>query len=144
MNAYSPSLSVPPTGNDTARPSSWMMMRPAAAVFFRCGGRRFSFLADQADALTGQPLTAVRRVLARKLAVAPGTLENLRNGRAKRVTTYVFERLRAAVIRDLQQEIARCTHELEIARQAGLDPRSSDMAALETAVQKANELMGKT
>lgn len=91
----------------------------------------------------GMKLPEARRVLARDTGVSAGTFESLRRGRLKGVKNWIAERIRSAVIRDLQQEIARCTHELELARQAGLDPRSSDMAALETAVQKANELMGK-
>lgn len=91
---------------------------------------------------SGLPLSDARKVAARKAGIAPGTLENLRKGRVKRVAVSVFERLRTAVIRDLQNEIVRCTHELEMARQCGLDPRSSDVAALEAAICAAERLIG--
>ena len=92
---------------------------------------------------TGLSLPDARKAVARRIGVAPGTLENLRKGRVKRVALHVYQRLRAAVIRELQSEISRCTHELEMARQIGTDPRSADMAALETAMARAKELMGE-
>jgi len=99
---------------------------------------------DRESARSGHSVATARKAVARKIGVAPGTLENLRKGRVKRITAFVYERLRAAVIRELEQEIKRAGHELEVARQCGLDPRSADMAALETAMAQVKELMGES
>lgn len=108
-----------------------------------CKARDWARALEEREAVRAGSIPEARRSLARRLGLAIGTFDGIRRQRTKSISLAVFERLRAAVIRDLQNEIARCSHELEIARQAGLDPRLSDMAALETAVQKANELMGK-
>lgn len=94
-------------------------------------------LEDREKARTGLPLAQARGRVANRLGVLPGTLENLRNGRAKEVASHVYARLRAAVITELEREIQRLSHEISIARQAGLDPRDDDFAAAETALAKA-------
>lgn len=96
---------------------------------------------DREAARSHTSLSAVRRIVARRIGVAPGTLENLRKGRAKKVAAVVFERLRAAVIREMEHELARCAHELQIALQAGRDPRSTEVAALEAAMVQARAMM---
>lgn len=90
---------------------------------------------------SGIPVRMARKTIARKIGVAPGTLENLANGRMKRLSAWCFERLRGAVVAELQQEIGRCQHELEIARQCGLDPRSAEISALANAVITAKTLI---
>lgn len=56
---------------------------------------------------------------ARLVGVSPGTLENIERGRGKGVRHWVTEKIRAAVIRALEQEISRLEHELELARAGG-------------------------
>ncbi len=87
------------------------------------------------------PVADARPSLARRLGVPVGTLEGLKRDRTKGVKAWVFERLRAAIITETQREIARCQHELEVALQAGLDPRCDEMAALESAIARAKKLM---
>lgn len=83
-----------------------------------------------------------RERLARRLGVAPGTLSSLRKtGRAKRIAADFYARLQAHFIRGLQDEIAQATHEIALARQAGLDPRETEMARLEAAVADAQALL---
>ena len=65
--------------------------------------------------------TAIKTV-ARRVGIAPGSLENLVRGRAKKVTLSVAEAIRAAVVSDLSAEIERLQHELDIARQSGVHP----------------------
>lgn len=84
-----------------------------------------------------------RCALSRRYKIPLGVFDGLRRERTKSLSVGVFERIRAAFIRELEQEIARCVHELEMARQCGLDPRSADMAALETAMAQAEKLMGR-
>ena len=87
-------------------------------------------------------LPAARKALARKTGIAAGTFENLRKGRLKGVKGWIVERLRSAVIKELTLEIERCAHAIQVARQVGVDPRSDEMAALESAMCRAKELMG--
>lgn len=98
-------------------------------------------LEDRTARALGVPVTDARRSLSRRLGIAPGTLETLRNGRLKRLTTAVADRVRAALIADLETEIARLTHELEMARQTGVDPRSADLDAVASALDQARTLL---
>lgn len=82
-----------------------------------------------------------RRSVARALGVAPGTIERLRNGRVKGIRQWLFDRIRALVIREIEREIQRLTHELEIAQQSGADPRGVDMVEIETHLAKVRELL---
>lgn len=70
--------------------------------------------------------------LARDVGVAPGRFERIRAGRVKGVSQWFFERVRSLVIREIESEIRRLTHELEIARQSGCDPRALDVGEVET------------
>jgi len=82
-----------------------------------------------------------RRALARKLRVSVGTVENLIRDRVKRVDAAIRDRLQALVIRELEQEIARLQHELEMARQGGDHPASQHIGAIETHLAQAKALM---
>jgi hypothetical protein len=80
-----------------------------------------------------------RVIVARRMNIAPGSLENIKNGRVKGVRGWVFEKIRGAVIHELESEIARLSHELETARRGGLgysenqvEEVSSDLARLRT------------
>ena len=89
-------------------------------------------------------MAEARAIAARHLRVSPGTLENIGKGRLVDPKASIRDRICAAVVPAIQQEIARCIHELDQARQAGLDPRSPEMAALASAVEKAKEMIGET
>ena len=77
---------------------------------------------------------------ARALHVAPGTIETLRRGRRKNICVRLWTDLRMAVIRELTREIEAISHEIQIARQAGMDPRECDLMALDTALARAKGL----
>ena len=98
-------------------------------------------LEDMERMRSGLPLIKARKALARKIGVPAGTLETLRNGRRKGICAWAFDRLRSAIVNELQSEIARCQHEIHIARQIGVDPRSPEMDALARAVERAQYLM---
>lgn len=76
---------------------------------------------------------------ARAVRVPPGTIETLRRGRRKNICVRIWTDLRMAVIRELTREIEAMTHEIQIARQAGVDPREGEVLALEAAIRKAQE-----
>ena len=100
-------------------------------------------LEDRERIRSGVPLPVARKSVARRVGIPAGTLETLRNGRRKGLSAWLFARLQSAVIAEMNREISRCAHELEIARQAGLDPRSDEMAALEAAVSRAKVMLGE-
>ena len=63
---------------------------------------------------TGRTVTDVRPTIARRVGIAPGTLENLRRGRIKAIKKNVYEWLLAAADRQLRAEIALLEHERTI------------------------------
>ena len=84
--------------------------------------------------------TAIRAV-ARRLGLSPGSLENLVRGRAKRITLSVAAAVRGAMVRELENEITRLTHELHLVRASGADPRSLETAEIEACLAKAERLL---
>lgn len=99
-------------------------------------------LEDREAASTGRSLVAARRSLARKIKIAPGTLENLRKGRIKAVAADVYARLHEAVDRQLYAEMRRLEHEYQLVQQQGLDPRSLDHQAILADMAKIKTAMG--
>lgn len=82
-----------------------------------------------------------RQSLAHKLRVGVGTVENLVRGRVKRVDAAIRDRLQALLVRELETEIARLTHELEIARQSGAHLASHQICEVETHLARAREAL---
>ncbi len=80
-------------------------------------------------------------VVARREGVAPGTIENILRGRVKAVAGWVRDRLRAAVIRELQAEIGRLEHELAVARLGAARPSDDEVFAAEAALAQARKLL---
>jgi hypothetical protein len=80
---------------------------------------------------SGVSIRLARKTVAKRMNLAPGTLENLKNRRLKGVRVYVFERIRAAFMREAEAEIARLEHGLEVARQIGMDARAGEVREME-------------
>lgn len=85
-----------------------------------------------------------RNDVARDLGVTPGTLENISRGRLKDPLRLrgLAAILHGAVTRELEREVARLSHELEIHRQTGVDPRADEVVAAEAALVEAREALG--
>lgn len=79
----------------------------------------------------GRKQPNARAEIARKSGLAAGSIENLRRGRLKALTSFLKNRLRAALIRELEQEAARLAHQLSILRSTGVDPREDVVASAE-------------
>lgn len=73
-------------------------------------------LEDRERFRCGVSLPVARAAVARRLGVAPGTLERMRAGRTKGVRGWIAERLRAALIAELEADVARAQHELTVLR----------------------------
>ena len=97
-------------------------------------------LEDKERARTPDRVTARQR-LARRLGALPGTIENFARGRIKRADAYLRARVEALLVTELQREIAELTHELEILKARGADPRLSAVAEVEAALATARRLM---
>jgi hypothetical protein len=86
-------------------------------------------------------LQIARQRIAARLRVGVGTFENLVRGRVKRVDAAIRDRLQALLVRELEAEIVRLTHELEIARQGGAHPCSHQMGEVEGLLTQARALL---
>jgi hypothetical protein len=91
---------------------------------------------------SGAPLEIVRPAVARKIGVAPGTLENIARGRVKDVRKGVFDSLKAGLIKELQAEMRRYEFELQCLLQTGADPRSPEIAEVEAGLAQARQALG--
>jgi len=85
-----------------------------------------------------------RNRVASRLGVAPGTLENLLLGRLKGVASYLRDRLRSAVIRQIEGEIKRLEHELAVARLSAQRPDDDEVASAAALVERAKELLKRS
>ena len=92
---------------------------------------------------SGANLPDVRKSIARKIGASPGTLENIKRGRLKRLVEGTTDRIKAALIRSLEAELACITHEIQVLRQSGAAPDSSEILEAETLLQRARELIGR-
>lgn len=81
------------------------------------------------------------RSIAYRLRVGTGTFRNIVKERVKRVDGRIRDRLRALLIRELEAEITRLTHELELARQSGDHFASQHVSAIETHLAAAKALL---
>jgi transposase-like protein len=99
-------------------------------------------LEDRERARSGTKLPEARAAVAQRIGVPPGTLRNLRKQRVKGVAAHWYERLRAAVVHDLQAEMARLQHEQDILTQAGVDPRSNEAAAVVAGISAVRAALG--
>ena len=93
---------------------------------------------------SGGSRNLARQKIARKTGVPAGTFENLRRGRTKGIRSWMFERLRAAMIDQLESEIRRATHELEVARAAGNSNCEIKMERLAAQIAKSQQLIAQS
>jgi ABC-type phosphate transport system auxiliary subunit len=94
---------------------------------------------------SGISLKQARAIVARRLNLLPGTLENLRNNRVKDVRQRVADRLRAAYLRELEREHAALEHELQCLRATGARLDGDQIAAVAADLAKIRAaLTGET
>lgn len=84
-----------------------------------------------------------RARLARRIGIMPGTLYNLARDRLKGINADVRDRLMAHVIEDLQSQIARHTHDIQIARQLGAHPASPRMVEAQRLLGELEALLAE-
>jgi hypothetical protein len=93
-------------------------------------------------ARVGSSRTHARVCVARDLRLAPGTLENIRKKRTKGIRGWIAQTIEAALLRELQREIARLTHEYHVLVASGVGHRdcemeqvAADLARVKTALE---------
>ncbi len=101
-------------------------------------------LEDREAARSGECLPEARRAVASRIKVPAGTLENLRKRRLKAIAVHLYERLRGGVIRELQAEMMRLQHELQILQATGSDPRQNEVAEVAADLAKVRQALGLT
>jgi len=92
---------------------------------------------------SGCALDEAREEVATRLGVLPGTLENLRRGRTKGIRGWIYQRLRAAMIVQLQHEIAAHSHGLEMLAQRGLRPDSGEVQEAKKSLAALRRVLGE-
>lgn len=86
-------------------------------------------------------LKAARQNIASRLRVGVGTFENLVRERVKTVDSVIRDRLQALYVREIEAEITRLSHELQVARQCGDRLASQQVSEIETHLAKVRQLL---
>lgn len=99
-------------------------------------------LEDREVARTGLKLPDARKAVSQRISVPPGTLRNLRKNRVKGIAVHWYERIRAAVISDLQAEMRRLQHEQHVLQQSGAHPAGDEASAVVASIQAVRLALG--
>lgn len=100
-------------------------------------------LEDREAVKSGTPVPVARLSIARRLRIAPGTLENLRRNRVKEPRASIVDKIRRALVDELEREIQALTHEVELLRATGMRPDADEIFQAETLLAQARKLLGK-
>ena len=93
-------------------------------------------------ARSGFDRRAAQEAVARRTGVPASKLISLAKNRLKSIGVGAFEALRAGMIRELEQEMRRLEHELQLLRATGMDPRQDEMAEVVADLAKARQALG--
>lgn len=103
--------------------------------------RRLARRLQQNKRAQGYKIEEARRQIAGKLGMGPEAFRNIVIGRVKRIDSWVRGRLQELLVRELEAEIGRLQHELEMARQGGSHLASQHVSEIETYLAKARSLL---
>lgn len=98
-------------------------------------------LEEQVAFRSGVTVPEARKIVAREIGAAPGTLENLRNRRLKGVAVHLYERLRARILRELEKEVRALSHEITIIAATGGHLGSDQMAEARESLKAVREAL---
>lgn len=96
---------------------------------------------DQERVRSGASIPQARRIIARRIGIAPGTLENLDRGRGKGLRGWIRDQIRAAFCREIEAEIARLSHVLAVARLSDSGASPAAIREAETSIANARSLI---
>ena len=110
-------------------------IRPMNATAIDISAQTFARrLEDREQERSGVLLPVARMTVARRTGVAAGTLENLRRGRIKGVREWIVAALRAALISEVEADIARAQHELTVLKASHRGVDHCQVAEVETSL----------
>jgi hypothetical protein len=96
---------------------------------------------EQRERQRAGPKEAARRSLADKLKIGVGTLENIIRARVKSVDERIRDRLQALLVSELEAEIGRLQHELEMARKGAFVLGAEHIGQVEAHLAQARSLL---
>lgn len=91
---------------------------------------------------SGESRSRVRPVVSRKTGVAVGTLYSLARKRLKTITNDTLRRLGNGLIAELQRELGRIEHELQVHTQIGTHLDSGEVLSLVQSREKIRTALG--
>jgi hypothetical protein len=91
----------------------------------------------------GADRDAARRTVARRIGIAPGTVENIARGRKKSVAGWIEAKIKDAAINALEQEMRRLECELAMVRGGGGGVSGDALASAAAALDRARELVNE-
>lgn len=101
-------------------------------------------LEDRESRAAGVPLRLARRVVARRTGIPAGALENLRRGRTKGVRAWILSALQTALIRELEAEIARDEHEIQLLKAARRGNSDEQVAEILAGIEAKRHAIGES
>jgi hypothetical protein len=116
---------------------------PMTSMTFDDVARKWVAELEKAEASrTGLKRDKVRKSLAGKIGIAPGTIENIRRRRIKDFRRGgIGELIRSYMVHHLQLEIQRKTNDLQMVLECGKNPSADEVARLRGAIAKAQTLV---
>ena len=100
-----------------------------------------SRLEDIRATRSSSSIAHARASIARETRIAPGTLENIKRSRTKGVRGWIADTIRGALVCELQREIERLNHELQILLQRGADHREPEMAEVQNLIVRVRQTL---
>lgn len=89
---------------------------------------------EQRRKAAGLSAPEARKSVAREVKASVGTIENLVRRRLKRLDSWLRDSLQVLVVRELEAEVRRLTHELETAKRRGDHPASESICGIQTQI----------
>jgi len=126
-------------GNFTSNCQEYKAM---TAVDYASQARSIYRTIERRQSVKSGTIENARAALARVIGCSKATLERLAGDRLKTIPARLMDRLKGVYIEQLNKEIQELTHEREVARQIGMDPRLGEIAQIEADLAKLKELMG--
>jgi hypothetical protein len=90
---------------------------------------------------SGNERAAARNTIASKIGISAGTIENLRRRRIKDLRGSIRDRIVDFMVGDLEKEMARLQHNLEVARLCADRPDADAVIEAQTLLARAKRLI---
>jgi hypothetical protein len=105
------------------------------------GVRHIAASLERIERSKGSTVEQARRRIASKVRIGVGSVENIIRDRVKRVDEKIRDRLFALFVREIEAEIARLTHDLEMVRTSGVGLSSQHVGEIEAHLSAVKSLL---